>query len=108
MSKPSPNGANGTSDRDTRGRFRKGNPGGPGNPMARRVGKLRAALIRSVSPDEVREIIASLVKAAKGGDKSATRLLFDRILGPPIQADYEERLATLERLVEATDQHGGC
>ena len=101
MNSPSPNGPNGTSDRDAGGRFRKGNPGGPGNPMARRIGKLRAALIRSVTPDEVRQIIASLVKAAKDGDVSAAKLLFDRLLGPPVQADYEERIDAMERSIES-------
>jgi len=107
MSSPSPNGANGSSGRDAGGRFRKGNPGGPGNPMARRVGKLRSALVRSVSPNEVKEIITGLVKAATAGDVSAAKLLFDRLLGPPVQADYEERLGTLERLAESTHQQGG-
>ena len=83
MNSPSPSGPNVASDRDAGGRFRKGNPGEPGNPMARRVGKLRAALIRSVTPDEVRKIIAGLVKAAVDGDVSAAKLLFDRLLGPP-------------------------
>ncbi len=109
MSSPSPNGSNGASNRDAGGRFRKGNPGGPGNPLAKKVGQLRAALVESVSPEEVKEVVARIVELAKGGDVPAMKLLFDRILGPPIQADYEERLATLEQLVESKShpRHGG-
>lgn len=33
-----------TADRDARGRFVTGNPGGPGNPHARRTQELRSAL----------------------------------------------------------------
>lgn len=101
MISPSPKGANGASDRDARGRFRKGHPGGPGNPMAKRVGQLRAALIRAVTPDAVRKIIDSLVEAARNGDVPAAKLIFDRALGQPVQADYEERLGALERLLES-------
>jgi hypothetical protein len=36
---PSPNGFNGNA-KDAKGRFAKGNPGGPGNPLAARVGAL--------------------------------------------------------------------
>ena len=35
--------------RDVQGRFRPGNPGGPGNPFARKVAALRKALLDSVS-----------------------------------------------------------
>ncbi len=35
------------------GRFTKGNPGGPGNPMGRRVAELRHALMDAVSQEDV-------------------------------------------------------
>lgn len=38
------------SSRETNGRFPKGNPGGPGNPHARKVALLRAALLDRVPP----------------------------------------------------------
>src|SRR5437660_2256427 len=37
--------------RDALGRFTKGNPGGPGNPFARKVAALRMALINFVTVD---------------------------------------------------------
>ncbi len=94
MDTPTPNGSSG---RDTSGRFAKGNPGGPGNPHARHVGQLRAALLNAVTPQDMREIIAALVKQAKNGDVRAIRELFDRTLGKPQEADFIERLEALEQ-----------
>lgn len=50
------------------GRFGPGNPGGPGNPYARRVAAIRSALLAAVSDEDVRAIVAALVRKAKGGD----------------------------------------
>ena len=90
---PKSNGANG---RDNNGRFVRGNPGGPGNPHARRVGKLRNALIRSVSDADVKEIIAKLVEAAKAGDIQAAREVLDRTIGKATQTDVLQRLEAIE------------
>ncbi len=91
---PSPNGDNG---RDARGRFTAGNPGGPGNPHAAQVGRLRSALLDAVTEDDMRAIIASLVEKAKSGSIQAARVLFDRVLGQPLAADILERIEALEQ-----------
>ena len=75
MPKPSPNG------RTARGRFAKGNPGGPGNPYARRVADLRAALLESVTEQDIRAVARALVKRAKEGEIPAIRELLDRLMG---------------------------
>ncbi|MFH1419154.1 MAG: hypothetical protein ABII12_12825, partial [Planctomycetota bacterium] len=62
---PSPNGDNG--DRDARGCFAKGNPGGPGNPHARRVAEIRKLLLDAVTDQDVKEICDVLVRKAKEG-----------------------------------------
>lgn len=80
---PSSNGDNG---RDAGGRWAKGNRGGPGNPHARRVARLRAELLRAVSPQDLREIVLSLVAKAKAGDILAAREVLDRLFGRPAQA----------------------
>lgn len=77
---PSPNARNG------RGQFAKGNPSGPGNPQARRVGQLRSMLLRTVKPKDMRTIVRSLIAKAKAGDVTAIRELLDRTLGRPTQA----------------------
>ena len=76
--KPSANGANG---RDGQGRFALGNPGGPGNPLAKRVAHARATIHETVSDDDLRDVIRALVELAKGGDLAAIREVFDRLCG---------------------------
>ena len=95
---PSDNGQNG---RDAAGRFTKGNPGGPGNPFAKRVHQLRSALIQAVTEEDIREIVEALVTLAKGGDVAAAREVLSRCLGKPQEADFIERLEHLEEAIAA-------
>jgi len=97
---PSTNGANGD-DRDERGRFVVGNSGGPGNPLGARISKLRTALVEAVSEDDMRAIVGALVAKAKKGDTIAARVLFDRVLGKPLESDI---LARVEALEEASEK----
>src|SRR5436190_12447126 len=62
---PSRNGADG---RDARGRFAKGNRGGPGNPYARRVAQLRTLLLEIITEDDLRGVLCKLVERARAGD----------------------------------------
>ncbi len=96
MKPSSPNGANG---RDQHGRFAPGNAGGPGNPHAQQVAKLRAALLDAVTEDDLREIVAALVQAAKMGDTAAAREVLDRTIGKPVQTDLLQRVEELEQRV---------
>jgi hypothetical protein len=80
---PSPNGANG---RAANGRFAPGNKGGPGNPLAKKVAELRSALLASVSPRDVQDIVRRIKREAKNGDIAAARELLDRVLGKAVQA----------------------
>ena len=75
MPTPSRNG------RTARGRFAPGNPGGPGNPYAKRVADLRAALLESVTEADIRAVARALVKRAKAGEVPAIRELLDRLVG---------------------------
>jgi hypothetical protein len=92
---PSSNGANGSG-----GRFAKGNSGGPGNPYAKRVAELRAALFEAVTPDDLKAVVASLLAQAKRGEVASIRELLQRVLGPPESVDLLERLATMEAKIE--------
>jgi hypothetical protein len=69
--------------RDERGRFVKGNRGGPGNPFARQVAKLRAALIQRVTEADIQRIADDLLTSAKLGHLPSIRLLFLYVLGKP-------------------------
>src|SRR5690554_5232521 len=72
------------SDRDERGRFQKGNPGGPGRPSARRTAELQAAIGEVATPQRVKVLLATMMKAAiERQDVAAARLVLDRVLGKP-------------------------
>ncbi len=86
MSEPSPNG------RLNNGRFGIGNGGGPGNPFASQVGKLRSVLLETVTPDDLKAVVVKLVELAKGGDLAAMKLLLDRTCGK----SFVDRLPTLK------------
>ena len=80
-SPPEPNGRSGA------GRFTSGNTFGRGNPHARRVQELRAAFLNAVTDDDIAEIVAGMISAAKSGDVPAAKLLIDRCLGKIVAAD---------------------
>jgi hypothetical protein len=71
--------------RDKNGRFAKGNPGGPGNPQARRVALLRSILINTTTEQDVRDIAEQLRQLAREGDVPAIKLLFAYVLGKPTE-----------------------
>ena len=92
--RPSPNGANG---RRADGQFAKGNPGGDGNPFAKHVARLRAVLFEAVTPADLKAVVTALLNQAKGGDVASIKELLQRLLGPPVELDFVERLESLER-----------
>lgn len=81
---------------DPRGRFAPGNRLGRGNPLAGRAAKIRAALLRAVSPADARAVAGKLVEMAKAGDLPAIRELLDRTAGKPAQSELLERVEALE------------
>jgi hypothetical protein len=87
-----PQPAGGGNGRDARGRFIKGNAGGPGNPFARQTARLRQALVAMVSEDDILDIAAMLIVKAKGGDLSAAKLLLSYVVGKPTAAPDPDRL----------------
>lgn len=72
--------------RDERGRFAVGNVGGPGNPFARQVAKLRSALVRRVTEEDMELIAERLIVLGRSGDLAAMKLLFLYVLGKPAEA----------------------
>jgi hypothetical protein len=78
--------------RDNKGRFAKGNKGGPGNPFARKVAELRAALVNFVTEDDMKHLCFVLKMRAEGGDMVAMKLLFQYVLGKPAVAVDPDRL----------------
>jgi hypothetical protein len=86
---PSLNGHDGADrgdGRTTRGRFAKGNAGGPGNPFARQLGRIRSALISGVSDADIQGVAAKLVRmVTEDGNLEAARLLLSYAVGPPLE-----------------------
>jgi len=101
---PSRNGASGThaepapenTDRDHRGRFVRNNRGGPGNPFARKVAALRAALLASVTDQDIQEVRAALLLEAKKGNVAAARLFLAYTVGKPADTVNPDCLDTEE------------
>lgn len=68
-------------DRDKRGRFVVGNPGGPGRPRRAIEREYLAAISEAVSLDDWRAIVGQAVKAAKEGDDKARAWLARYVIG---------------------------
>jgi hypothetical protein len=78
--------------RDVQGRFTKANPGGPGNPFARKVAALRKALLDSVSEQDLKDMVEVLKQQARQGDKAAIKLILQYCVGKPAPANDPDRM----------------
>jgi len=94
---PSTHGING---QDARGRFAPGNRLGKGNPLAGRAAKIRAVLLRKLTPKDAAAIADKLIADAKAGDLAAIKELFDRTIGRPAQLEMIEEVQALRELIE--------
>src|SRR5690348_3509828 len=72
-----------TADRDARGRFVKGNRGGPGNPFNRRTAAARQAFCAAVSDEDLAAIARALTAKARAGDVAAAKVLLAYLIGKP-------------------------
>ena len=90
--------------RDQRGRFRVGNPGGPGGPR-RRTSELRRAAEEAITPEHVAAMVRKATRMGLEGDLAAMRLVFERTCGRATEAPVEaEPLGvSLPRLRTAED-----
>ncbi len=80
------------SGRDERGRFAKGNRGGPGNPFGRRVAQLRKAMLDVVEEEDLQAIVRKLIQLAREGDVAAARLVLAYTLGKPAETVDPDRV----------------
>jgi len=74
------------------GQFQPGNKGGPGNPHARKVAQLRAALLENLTPEKWQAIIGALINTATAGDLAAIKLILNYSIGQPLPAVSPDRL----------------
>ena len=95
---------NGTSGRKSNGQFAKGNKHGTGNPYARRVARLRSALLDAVGENGLADIVQGMVTAAKGGDVAAAKLLLSYLLGKPVESVEPDYVEIHERELQSKDR----
>src|SRR5215218_7772218 len=69
--------------RDEKGRYLPGNPGGPGNPMAREMARVRALLAQRVDDRVLDLVVAQLIDLCSKGHFGALRLLLEYRAGKP-------------------------
>ncbi len=93
-----------TNDRDERGRFAAGNPGGPGGPR-RRPSELRRAAEEAITPEHVAAMVRKATRLGLEGNLAAMRLVFERTCGRSAQAPPEAEPIDLSipRLLTAED-----
>jgi hypothetical protein len=90
------------------GKFAKGNIGGPGNPAASKVDKLRHQLLEATDPQEIAEIWSQAIAEAKAGDAVARKFVFDRLFGKASQpiivgtAPHSGRVAEVMAVIHAS------
>src|SRR5262249_16432064 len=72
--------------RDSRGRFLKGNRGGPGNPHMRRTAAMRREVAEAFEEGELRPLMKMLMIRALQGDMAAARLVLEYTVGKPAKA----------------------
>jgi hypothetical protein len=82
--------------RGPKGRFAKGNPGGPGNPFARQVAAFRQEFMAAVTGEDIAVIVRALIEKAKAGDVAAARLVLQYTLGKPAATVDPDRLDEME------------
>jgi hypothetical protein len=89
--------------RDQNGRFVKGNPGGPGNPFAREVAKMRRAFMNRVSIKDLEDIADKMVALAKEGNVQAAKFIYGYMIGKPLPARDPDHLNEHELEVFKTE-----
>lgn len=79
---------NPTPDRDNRGRFAPGNPGGPGRRPGYRE-QLRRAADEAVTPEHIAALMRRALRAGLEGNLSAAKFVIDRVCGKAAEAPGE-------------------
>lgn len=67
--------------RTDQGRFAPGNRAAAGR--SSRAAELRRAFSEAITPEDIRELAAAMMTAAKGGDIAAAKIILDRCCGRP-------------------------
>jgi hypothetical protein len=71
--------------RDKKGRFAKGNGGGPGRKPRATEDKYRDLMLSVITPDHWLKIVTKAIEQAERGDSTARKWLADYLIGPPVE-----------------------
>src|SRR5262249_44369489 len=89
--------------RQANGQFAKGNLGGPGNPFARQVARVRRMMFEVGTDEELRAVISKLYALAREGNVAAIKLVLAYPIGRPAPAPDPDALDKAElELITAT------
>lgn len=69
--------------RNKKGKFTKGNKGGPGNPYIRQQREWAKRFYRAITPEDFSDVMDALIAQAKAGEKWAVIEVLNRTLGKP-------------------------
>ena len=72
-------------DRDASGKFVQGNKASPGRPPKEREEKYREIFNTTITFARFARIVDKLGQKAEKGDTQAAKILFDYLIGPPVQ-----------------------
>lgn len=78
-------------DRDTKGRFVRGNKGGPGNPHNKRTALFRKMFLDSVTDAKLAAIESIVYGAAMTGDLEACKFYMAMACGKPAEAESPDQ-----------------
>lgn len=84
-----------TPDRDNRGRFAPGNPGGPGRRPGYRE-QLRRAADEAVTPEHIAALMRRALRAGLEGNLSAAKFVIERVCGKAADAPGETGLVPIQ------------
>ncbi len=87
------------SDRDERGRFTRGNPGGPGRPRRQTESDYLRAVQEACSLEDFTAIAAQAVNRARQGDTRSREWLSRYLLGAPTFASPRPSSAAIDEAV---------
>jgi hypothetical protein len=94
--------------RDAKGRFAKGNAGGPGRPSRRTEAEYLLALSEAVSLEDWKKIVATAKEAAIDGDHQSRLWLGRYLIGEPQPGENEannEAAELLEQRLAVIESH---
>ncbi len=69
--------------RNPDGTFKKGHPGGPGNPNMLKFQNHRRAIHEAVTPEDTKKVFRRILEEALTGDMVAAKLYLEYVAGKP-------------------------